>query len=160
MKRHILCISSILLGGGCYNTSFVRNDGPVRGGGVAIAVIGQRCDFSPDFNDNAPEANAVLPNRLDLGVRVAIENESGETITVTPQNLRLLVGNASDAPMVAPEPLEIAPGGKAKVSLRFQHRGDVGCNANLSLALDKVVVTGVHALELRPVSFVPSTTET
>ena len=159
MERYMLCVSSMLFLGGCYNTSFVRNDGPVRGGGVAITLVGQRCDFSPDFN--VPQENtSTIPNRLDLGIRVAVENDSQDTITVAPENLRLLVGGASDAPMTAPGPLQVAPGATANVSVRFQHRGDLGCNANLSLGLEKVVLAGSRPVELRPVSFVASTGET
>jgi hypothetical protein len=159
MKRYMVCVSALVFVGGCYSSSFVRNDGPVRGGGIAITLVGQRCDFSPDFSE-PQEIGGSVSNRLDLGIRVAVENDSQETITVAPENLRLVVAGVSDPPMTAPQPLQVAPGATAKVDVRFQHRGDLGCNANLSLGLEKVVLSGARPVELRPVSFVANNDET
>ena len=157
MKRHVLCVSSLVVFGGCYNSSFVRNDGPVRGGGVTIEVVGQRCDFSPDFTASAESSS--VPNRLDLGIRVAIENDGQGTIMVAPENLRLIVGGAPTAPASPPQPFELLPGATRKLNLQFEHQGDSGCNASLSLALEKVVLAGARPVALRPVSFVPSSTD-
>jgi len=162
MKRYVAALGSLLLfvfGLGCYDSSFVRNDGPVRAQGVAVALVGQRCDYAPDVNATE-ESNNNPPNRLELGVRLSIENASPEAITVQPENLRLLAGEAAEAPIQPPPPLNVAPGGTAKINLRFQHRGDLGCNANLSLGLTSAVLVGTKPVELRPVAFVPTSSET
>lgn len=152
MKHTLGCTCVLALFGGCYNSSFVRNDSPVRAGGVAVSVVGQLCDYSPDFD--APDENGRPPNRLDLGLRVAIENAGSEPVLVTPQNLRLMVGDHAEAPMFPPKMMEVAPGKTAKVNVRFQHHGDEGCDANVSLNFDQAVLVGVRPIPLRALSFV------
>jgi hypothetical protein len=160
MKRHTLALAlgSLLGFTGCYSSAFVRNDGPVRGNGVVVSLVGQRCDFEPDMSSG--DETTGYANRLDLGIKLAVENDTPETITVRPENFRLILGDATDPPAVTVQPLNVAPGATTKLNLSFQHRGDFGCNANLSLGFANVIVAGAHPVELKPLAFVATTSET
>lgn len=160
MKRHamgsVLCLT--LTAWGCYDSAFVRNDGPVSARGVKVSLVGQRCQFAPD--PEAGPAGAGFPNRLDLGVRVAIENGTQDPLTVEPENLRLLVGTTWDAPVQWPKPLTLGPGATANIEVRFKRRGAAGCGSNLALGFPHALLDGGRPVELGPVGFVPGVDET
>jgi hypothetical protein len=157
--RAMLLASMILAAsGGCFSAPFARNDGPVSAEGVVVSLVGQRCDFSPDANGEGDE-EGNYPNRLDLEIRVAIRNDTHETLTVQPESLRLVVPGSSAPPVGPPHALQVGPGATVNVNVHFDHQGDLACNSSLALALANTILIGGRPLTLRPVSFVPSTSE-
>jgi hypothetical protein len=157
--RHAMLLISIVGASGCLSTPFVRSDGPVSAEGVTVSLVGQRCDFSPDFNGEEDEDEGSYPNRLDLEIRIAIRNDTHETLTVLPKSFRLVGADKPHSPVGPPRTLRVEPGAKIDLNVRFEHRGDVGCNASLGLILANGILVGDRPLGLRPVSFIPSATE-
>jgi hypothetical protein len=142
---------------GCFNSSFLRNDGPTQAQGVTVALVSQRCDFEPDWD--AQREDGSYPNRLDIGLRIVVENQTPQPITIDPRNLRILAGGAAAEPSQAPGSLSIRPGARESFDVRFRRQGDLACNAQLSLSLDKVVQAGSQPVPLRSVAFVAKATE-
>jgi hypothetical protein len=142
---------------GCFNSPFVRNDGPAQAQGVTVSLISERCDFEPDWD--AQREDGSYPNRLDIGMRIVVENQTPQPITIDPHNLRIVGGGSAAEPSRAPESRSIKPGARESFDVRFRRQGDLACNAPLSLALDKLVQVGNQPVPLRSVSFVAKATE-
>jgi hypothetical protein len=160
VRKLTVCIWSAVAAigvAGCFQSPFLRTDGPAQAQGVSVALVDQRCDFEPDWD--AQRENGSYPNRLDIGMKILVDNQTPHPITIDGHNLRLLAGGDAVAPMTAGEPRSVAPGGKETIEVRFQHTGDSGCNAQLSLSLDKAIRVGDQPVPLRAVTFVAKASE-
>jgi hypothetical protein len=135
----------------CAAQPFLRTDGPSVAGGIAVAPIDQRCGRRYD--------NPVS-DVLDLTVAVQVTNSTDVPATVDPGNVRLTVDGDVTPPQSRQLPIEIPPGSSKAISLKFLRYGDAKCNEPMTLSLEHGVRLGSRELQMQPVSFVPSGSDT
>src|SRR5689334_8464188 len=132
----IAALAAALATSGCLASSFVRTDGPAQAGGVTVALVDHRCSMDEDYS--------TYRTMLILGMRVSVRNDTPEPITVHPDQLRLMAQGLAAKPTFAPEARVVAPGATEYVRVEFQRPGDLGCDAELSLALDGAIQHGTQ----------------
>jgi len=137
---------------GCFASPFFRNSGPAQAEGVTVSLVDQGCAVEPDVNNARDDGS--FPDRLDLGMRIAIQDGTHEAMTIDSRNLRLVSSEAADAPLSAPSVEKVGPGETKTITVRFRHVGALGCDAPMSLALEKFVQLEAHPVPLKAVSFV------
>jgi hypothetical protein len=148
--RQILWLGVLgIAAGGCFASPFVRDDGPVRAQGVTVSLVDQRCSVDGEDWDTYEE-------KLNLGMRVAIRNDTSQPLEISPANFRLQSGGLSVSPVSAAPARQLGPGASTVVWVQFLRTGAGACNAQMSLLLDEVVRRGVQAVSLQPVRFIAS----
>src|SRR5262249_41662740 len=147
---------AVLFFAGCFASPFFRNGGPAQAEGVTVSLVDQGCAVEPDL-DNARE-DGSYPERLDLGMRISVQDGTRQEMTIDSSTLRLVSTEAADAPVSSVPPQKLAPGETKVITVRFRHLGALGCDAPMSLALDKFVQMAAHPIPLKPVTFVAAET--
>jgi hypothetical protein len=137
--------------GGCTPQPFLRSDGPAAAGGVAVAPLNQRCGRRYDN---------PMSDVLDLTMALQVSNSAGEPATFLPEDLRLMVDGDVVSPDSHDPPAEIPPGFAKAVSVHFLRYGDAKCNEPMSLSLAHAVRLGNKELNVRPIYFTPTASDT
>ena len=144
-----------LLGAGCAERPFVRQDPPVSSQGVTVSLAGEKCDREAWYENY---------DVLDLDMMVKVTNASSAPVTVNPAELRLLArGNSPVArasrPKWGDDAVEIAPHSSADVHVRFQRWGNARCDQEMQLSMGAAVVQSGQNVTLAPISFVATRTD-
>ena len=135
---------------GCFYSSFWRNDGPSQSQGVVVSLVSQRCSFEPPW---------TRPNQgrgfLDIWMRLRIRNDTQQSVTMDPQQMRLFVNDvAVDSTPAVAGSRHLAPSKADNVDVRFRQAANVGCDTQMSLSLKDCFLVGTQRIGLRPVTFV------
>jgi hypothetical protein len=148
-----MSIATLSGAGACARTfrPFVRTDGSATNGGVTVALSGQRCG-----RRNWVKTMTVL----DLRLAVLVSNRSATSVTVAPRQFLLLARGDATPPEDDPPSQTLPPGASLPIQLHFRYVGLAQCNEQLFLSLDHTVEMRGHSLSLRPLPFVPESSDT
>jgi hypothetical protein len=97
---------------------------------------------------------------LGLKMAVQVTNSTSVPAEVIPANMRLNVDGDSTAPSSNETAVQIPPGSSKSISVEFHRYGDARCSEPMTLSLEHAVQLGSRDLPMRPVSFVPSNSDT
>ena len=124
----------------------MRTDPPAVSGGVAVALVAQRC---------GRRVRRDLNEILDLVLDVRVTNDGRAPVRIGPTHLQLLVGGDATPPDGAGPPVDLASGRASELRLHFHRWGNATCAAPMSLSLDDALERGGRPLRLRALTFVP-----
>jgi hypothetical protein len=152
MRHRILSLALVAgVTSACALRPPVQSSGPsISQEGIAVAVVGQRCEQGREPDRNNPLA--------EVTVLVRVHNPTRDAATIHRTDFRL-VGDERYALRTrswgAAEPLRVEPGADETFDLRFMARGAFECAKELRLDPGTGVVTRDRVVKLLPVSFVP-----
>lgn len=142
----VLCAGAL----GCAGKTFVRVDPPLAAQGVSVALTQEECALDQD---------PMLPDTfmLDLSLTMRVTDGAPDPLKFHPERSRLLIAGRETASDDHADEQGVGAGSKKDLHVHFLVKGkDVGCNAAMSLALDKAMELGGKPLSLTPISFQPS----
>ena len=149
LARAIVAVQMFGLAG-CATKPFVRTDGPVRGGGVSVALVGRRCDREIDPNWSSADL-------LGLDVEISVSNSGAAAVTFDPTHTALAAGGRSERPRRSDSAAAIPPGGSRTFVVHFLERNrELACNVPMALSLDGAVKLEGAPVTFQPISFLAS----
>ena len=130
-----------------------QNSGPaVSREGVQVAVVGQLCTQSNDFEDD------IDSDRASIEVTVQVRNTTAELVMVDRDRF-LLQGQDNDSlrPLwfVRGRPQPVGAGQTLSFDLRFEPHGLNQCFHQFRLRANSGVILGDKVIHPGPVSFIP-----
>jgi hypothetical protein len=154
MKRFPSAVLVMLAAGlapACALNQPFRGDAPSTSReGIALAVVGQRCE-----QGNEPDMSEQL---AEVTVLVRVHNPTHDLATIHRTDFRL-VGDERFAVKTstwgASDALDVPPGSDQTFDLRFMARGAFECAKEIQLDPGAGVVTRNQPVKLHPVAFVP-----
>jgi hypothetical protein len=130
-----------------------KSSGPaVSREGVQVAVVGQLCTQSTDYEDDIDSDHA------NVDVKVEIRNTTTDPVTIDKDRFRLVArDNSALDPLTfgRDRPFEVKGGETRSFELRFQPYGTNQCLHGMQLKANSGIVIRDKVVPLSAVSFVP-----